>query len=163
MAKSSSSSSSKPSTATKSVVVEKAASASVKYKKEKKLKKHTKNAQVEVSTDIIKKHVTEIDELFGAIKTTKQEVKAKKEAADLKKKKELKKKKREAAAAAAAEDEDDATIGLIDGKFPKITNPEAPIHRWDAESGLPVYKAALLKVGDGGGTPLCPFDCNCCF
>jgi len=44
-----------------------------------------------------------------------------------------------------------------------IVNPEAPLERIDAESGLPVYKAHLLKVGEGGGTPLCPFDCNCCF
>ena len=44
-----------------------------------------------------------------------------------------------------------------------IINPEAPLERIDAESGLPVYKAHLLKVGEGGGTPLCPFDCNCCF
>ena len=45
----------------------------------------------------------------------------------------------------------------------EIVNPEAPLERIDAESGLPVYKAHLLKVGEGGGTPLCPFDCNCCF
>lgn len=44
-----------------------------------------------------------------------------------------------------------------------IINPEAPLERIDAESGLPVYKAHLLKVGEGGGTELCPFDCNCCF
>jgi hypothetical protein len=45
----------------------------------------------------------------------------------------------------------------------EIVNPEAPLERIDPESGLPVYKAHLLKVGEGGGTPLCPFDCNCCF
>eukprot|EP01041_Mallomonas_annulata_P024191 gene24191-44876_t len=31
-----------------------------------------------------------------------------------------------------------------------IVNPEAPLERIDAESGLPVYKAHLLKVGEGG-------------
>ena len=41
--------------------------------------------------------------------------------------------------------------------------PEAPVHRIDKETGLPVYKAHLLKVGEGGGTNLCPFDCSCCF
>eukprot|EP01038_Epipyxis_sp_PR26KG_P008779 gene8779-11855_t len=57
------------------------------------------------------------------------------------------------------------TYGLIssDYKSIKIVNPEAPLERIDAESGLPVYKAHLLKVGEGGGTDLCPFDCNCCF
>ena len=44
-----------------------------------------------------------------------------------------------------------------------ICNPEAPLERIDKESGLPVYKAHLLKVGEGGGTPDCPFDCDCCF
>lgn len=44
-----------------------------------------------------------------------------------------------------------------------IISPEAPLERIDAESGLPVYKAHILKVGEGGGTPLCPFDCDCCF
>ena len=44
-----------------------------------------------------------------------------------------------------------------------IKAPEAPLERIDAESGLPVYKAHLLEVGGGGGTELCPFDCECCF
>jgi hypothetical protein len=58
-----------------------------------------------------------------------------------------------------------AEYGLIQSKYKrsKIINPEAPLHRVDHSTGLPVYKAALLKVGEGGGTPLCPFDCNCCF
>jgi hypothetical protein len=43
------------------------------------------------------------------------------------------------------------------------SNPEAPLERIDKSSGLPVYKAHLLRAGDGGGTPLCPFDCNCCY
>lgn len=51
--------------------------------------------------------------------------------------------------------------GIIGTKF--IISPEAPLERIDAESGLPVYKAHLLKVGEGGGTDLCPFDCDCCF
>lgn len=50
------------------------------------------------------------------------------------------------------------------GNLPsKIMNPEAPVHRIDRASGLKVYKAKALKVGEGGGTPLCPFDCACCF
>jgi len=50
------------------------------------------------------------------------------------------------------------------GNLPsKIVNPEAPVHRIDKASGLKVYKAKALKVGEGGGTALCPFDCACCF
>lgn len=44
-----------------------------------------------------------------------------------------------------------------------IISPEAPVERIDPESGYKVYKAHILKVGEGGGTELCPFDCDCCF
>ena len=44
-----------------------------------------------------------------------------------------------------------------------IISPDPPVHRYDNESGLPVYKYTGLLVGQGGGTPLCPFDCDCCF
>ncbi len=61
-------------------------------------------------------------------------------------------------------EEDKSTYGLLTSNLAvSIISPEAPIHRYDQESGLPVYKAHLLKVGEGGGTPLCPFDCDCCF
>ena len=42
-----------------------------------------------------------------------------------------------------------------------LPSPEAPLERM--QDGVAVYKAHLLKVGEGGGTPLCPFDCACCF
>ena len=30
--------------------------------------------------------------------------------------------------------------------------------------GLKIYSSESLKINDqGGDTPLCPFDCNCCF
>lgn len=36
--------------------------------------------------------------------------------------------------------------------------------RVDPETGLPIYTIAQLKIGQGkGDTPLCPFDCDCCF
>lgn len=58
----------------------------------------------------------------------------------------------------------DASYGLIKSNNSSgIVNPEPGVHRIDKATGLPVYKAHLLKVGEGGGTPLCPFDCNCCF
>ncbi|EEA06309.1 uncharacterized protein CMU_008000 [Cryptosporidium muris RN66] len=31
------------------------------------------------------------------------------------------------------------------------------------EDGLPVYKLEDLKIGQGGGTPDCPFNCECCY
>lgn len=35
--------------------------------------------------------------------------------------------------------------------------------RFDTESGLPVYSEKDLCINRGGKTPLCPFDCDCCF
>ena len=34
---------------------------------------------------------------------------------------------------------------------------------FDATLGLPIYSMDQLKMGKGGGTPACPFDCDCCF
>jgi hypothetical protein len=59
--------------------------------------------------------------------------------------------------------DEDSSFGLIKSSTSQIISPEAPLERIDKASGLPVYKAHLLKVGEGGGTPLCPFDCDCCF
>ena len=54
--------------------------------------------------------------------------------------------------------------GIIKSNNPRIIiSPEAPVERIDPESGYKVYKAHTLKVGEGGGTDLCPFDCDCCF
>ena len=30
-------------------------------------------------------------------------------------------------------------------------------------TGMPIYDPDSMRVGKGGGTALCPFDCNCCF
>ena len=54
--------------------------------------------------------------------------------------------------------------GVVKSNNPRIIiSPEAPVERIDPESGYKVYKAHILKVGEGGGTDLCPFDCDCCF
>lgn len=40
---------------------------------------------------------------------------------------------------------------------------EPRVHRY-TDAGLPVYKFYHLGMAqDDGGTPLCPFDCDCCF
>ncbi|BGP33405.1 hypothetical protein JCM10296v2_005205 [Rhodotorula toruloides] len=36
-------------------------------------------------------------------------------------------------------------------------------NRKRTEDGLPIYSEAELKIGFGGDTPLCPFDCDCCY
>lgn len=48
--------------------------------------------------------------------------------------------------------EDSRIYGIIKSNINTIIiNPEAPLERIDKDSGLPVYKAHLLKVGEGGG------------
>ena len=60
--------------------------------------------------------------------------------------------------------EADLPHGLLKSNVPRIIiSPEAPVERIDKETGYKVYKAHLLKVGEGGGTANCPFDCDCCF
>ncbi|CAK9034156.1 unnamed protein product [Durusdinium trenchii] len=31
------------------------------------------------------------------------------------------------------------------------------------DDNLRIFKAHLIKVGQGGGSPNCPFDCDCCY
>ena len=121
-------------------------------------KKSAQKLESESSTTKDQKSISEIDELFDTLKKKKKvrdetAIDAGKE----KKKSKLK------------EDIGDSRVRVkksqnsLETASVNIVNPEAPIHRWDQESGLPVYKYTALKVGDGGGTSLCPFDCNCCF
>ncbi|GBB89007.1 hypothetical protein RclHR1_15640005 [Rhizophagus clarus] len=35
--------------------------------------------------------------------------------------------------------------------------------RKTTEDGLPIFGIKELNIGNGEDTPLCPFDCNCCF
>ncbi|KAL1916310.1 uncharacterized protein VTP21DRAFT_5927 [Calcarisporiella thermophila] len=35
--------------------------------------------------------------------------------------------------------------------------------RRTTEDGLPLFDVKELKIGEGGDTPLCPFDCDCCY
>jgi hypothetical protein len=46
--------------------------------------------------------------------------------------------------------------GIVKSNVPRvIISPDPPVERIDPETGYKVYKAHLLKVGEGGGTPLC--------
>ncbi|KAK8971021.1 hypothetical protein KSP40_PGU021451 [Platanthera guangdongensis] len=44
-------------------------------------------------------------------------------------------------------------------------NSESRAKRRRTADGLPIYSAEELGIGksDAGETPLCPFDCSCCF
>jgi membrane protein involved in colicin uptake len=107
-----------------------------------------------------------LDDIFGGL-------------APKKKQRDAERLMREAAdAAAAAEEAAAARKRAKKAKRERIVDPvfgeaydldsaidpqNASVHRFDSASGLRVYKAHALGLGRGGGTPLCPFDCKCCF
>ena len=113
------------------------------------------------NTTALKSALTEIDDLFAGAKQAKKREKEEsmgEKAEEILANKPKKKTKKE------PELEHDLPHGLIKSNVARaIINPEAPVERIDKETGYKVYKAHLLKVGEGGGTPLCPFDCDCCF
>jgi len=116
----------------------------------------TKKAKSTVASESkVKATKATIDDLFGKIKESKIEIKEKQKKHEEEQKEDKEVLKHETR---------NLPRGLILSEGVNfIVSPEAPLERIDKESGLPVYKAHLLKVGEGGGTPLCPFDCDCCF
>jgi len=51
----------------------------------------------------------------------------------------------------------------VDDGLGGVYNNEGWTGRHTSGDKLRIFKTHLLKVGDGGGTPLCPFECECCF
>ncbi|XP_068644820.1 uncharacterized protein C6G9.01c [Aristolochia californica] len=121
-----------------------------KTQKEKRHHKTEGNSH-EHSVSEKKKTGDEIEEIFSTLKKRKKpdqgETGEVTKAACIKQK--LKKKKNKAKQVTAKES------GFVD--------PPKPRRR--AEDGLAIYSAEELGIGksDAGGTPLCPFDCDCCF
>ncbi|KAJ3321755.1 hypothetical protein HDV06_003904 [Boothiomyces sp. JEL0866] len=126
--------------------------------------------------------MSEIDDIFG--KKNRKEIIEKKESIPVKQESKVKKKKKEKEfkipqprAKSKLE-----TVGKVETvefstkaepKKPKIVDPEddgtfadsrGSKPRKQTEDGLPIYLDTELNVGlDGGDTPQCPFDCQCCF
>jgi hypothetical protein len=104
------------------------------------------------SAGSVKEDAKLIDDLFSkAIKKKRQHEEAAKEAHE---EEEVREKRYKEAALEAKR-----SVDIASG------NPDPQVHRWDKESGLPVYKYYHLRMGEAGSgyTPLCPFDCSCCF
>jgi len=118
---------------------------------EKKSKKKASLPSDGAAPEKLKKDKLAIDDLFSkAVAKKKQD----QEHAREQKEKEEEAEKREKKVA------DEAKRAMTAG-----SSTEPRIHRWDKESGLPVYKYYDLRMGEPGSgfTPLCPFDCDCCF
>lgn len=106
---------------------------------------------------LLKQSIKDVDDLFTSLKETK------------KKEKKQRRRRDEAAAAAdlpTSEKKRPRHLDPVEEAFMKKTadaNNNPKVHRWDEESGLPVYKFWELGIGEGkGDTEDCPFDCSCC-
>ena len=98
-----------------------------------------------------KKSVSAIDDIFSAG----MEQKRAKEASE-------KKKQQEKANAEAKERRKRARIKTKEREASAKNSQNAKPSRYD-EAGLAIYTEESLGIGQGGGTELCPFDCQCCF
>jgi len=45
----------------------------------------------------------------------------------------------------------------------KVEKPAKPKKKFKIQDGLKIYTEESLKIGRGGTTKDCPFDCKCCF
>ncbi|XP_021683917.2 uncharacterized protein C6G9.01c [Hevea brasiliensis] len=104
----------------------------------------------EKPTSTLKKPSNEIDEIFSGKKRKKPEKQKNDKANETEsdKPKSLKKKKKKT--------EED--------KEGRLTDPPSR-HRKKTKDGLNIYTEEELGINhsNAGGTPLCPFDCDCCF
>ena len=113
-------------------------------KKRKTPRQESPNVEEGKPTPAVKKSTNEIDEIFAGKKKKKKpkQEQPEKGAEDVNSK--LKKSKRDK--------EDD------------FSDPPSRSKKRTAD-GLAIYTEEELGIGksDAGGTPLCPFDCSCCF
>ena len=94
-----------------------------------------------------------VDDIFAALK--------KKTPAEKRPKAEKPTKKAKRDAAADKAEDEKWRAGRPPTPPGRQENPQ--VHRYAAD-GLPVYKYFHLGMDQqDGGTPLCPFDCDCCF
>jgi len=102
-------------------------------------------------SSVLKKTASEIDEIFAGKKRKKLDVK-------------------KTGKAGEATKSNDKTNKKYDKKKPKRLDESEFVgrpsrSRKKTEDGLTIYTEEELGLskGDAGNTPLCPFDCSCCF
>lgn len=109
------------------------------------------------------KSSNEIDEIFSGKKRKNPEKQKNDEAKETEtnKPKSLKKKKK----SKEGKEERLRDQKSKEGKKERLTDPPSK-HRKRTEDGLNIYTEEELGISSSnaaGGTPLCPFDCECCF
>ena len=128
---------------------------SIMAKDKKKAKKRKAEAAAaaaaQSSSDAASAAEETVDDIFAALKKEKRPPKAEKPT--------TKKPRRDAEA--ERKEDDRWRAGRPPTPPGRQENPQ--VHRYAAD-GLPVYKYFHLGMDQqDGGTPLCPFDCDCCF
>lgn len=116
------------------------------------------------SEENIKGWSNEIDDLFAGKKTKKRLLQAETEAAIAKRQKDNQAKKRKKSgqgSSSPSAKKFNERDGWVDDGLGGVYNNEGYTGR--VEDGLRVFKAHLLRKPQSGGTPECPFDCDCCF
>ena len=110
-------------------------------------------AAAQSSSDAASAAEESVDDIFAALK--------KKTPAEKRPKAEKPTKKAKRDAAADKAEDEKWRAGRPPTPPGRQENPQ--VHRYAAD-GLPVYKYFHLGMDQqDGGTPLCPFDCDCCF
>ena len=130
-----------------------AACSAAMAKDKKKAKKRKAEAAAAAAADAPASSTVEesVDDIFAALKKEKRPPKAEKAP--------TKKPRRDAEA--ERKEDDKWRAGRPPTPPGRQENPQ--VHRYAAD-GLPVYKYFHLGMDQqDGGTPLCPFDCDCCF
>jgi outer membrane biosynthesis protein TonB len=104
------------------------------------------------------KPVNEIEEIFQTTKSKKRKEKPSEETEQGQPEKKVKKDGKDKKGKKKKEKKSGPGRLLDDG-------PEAKARRRRTNDGFAIYSAEELGFGNtnAGGTPLCPFDCDCCF
>jgi len=134
-------------------------------KKKRKLREQPAPASAPADRSAASRDVDDLDDIFGGLKEKRARAQQR-AAAQAQAEAEREARSKARASASASESGglvQDPVFGESYDPRKKVRPQHARVHRIDRPSGLNVYKAHDLGLGHGGGTPLCPFDCSCCF
>ena len=125
--------------------------ATAKEQKERKKKEEEENRAAVAEAEAQKRKLRENGEPSGRVGDGGG---AKKRSKQKKQRKDGDDRKGEAFVAAAySKDRDDVDLNSLLPRYKRKKTNE----------GFAIYSEKELRINQGGGTDLCPFDCNCCF
>lgn len=103
-----------------------------------------------------------VDDIFAELKAAKRNKRVKTDVSAATKRSHGSSRSRKRPQRTVRDDDEDDDLAWRAGTSHE-SNGEPSVHRY-TEEGLPVYKFYHLGMRqEDGGTPLCPFDCDCCY